>query len=352
MYDKPVKVPDTIEMKVLELNMKQLLNIVKALCDAPEKIQELEVLAMSTSDEGLVKMKKKRQSEQYQGECVGAFFNGTKVKKVGDIPTGWLWAWLSKVCTTPPSTAQVIWISGVGNSVPVRYIRQLATGIPDNLPMSASLMEKTVLWAFLTHCHAQRQSILNSGQGFFAEAVSDKGEVRFTKQHCCYSFGPDTEDDDDWIVKYILHNPSGSKVDMETSHPELSLKKDTKIAQNWDEWAAYVMIAKHKMQFYTLFPKLRKPTMKDMTTDVDVCIANAIERRDAKRVSVPEATRQATKRRRSFPTEAPTAAVVHSMRGSFPTEAPTAALGKSNNDCHTGQVVRTQARPRVVRLRK
>ena len=298
------------------------------------------MLAMSTSDEGLVKMKKKRQSE----EQVGAFFNGTKVKKVGDIPTGWLWAWLSRVCTTPPSTAQVIWISGVGNPVPVRYIRQLATGIPDNLPMSASLKEKTALAAFLTHCHAQRQSILNSGQGFFAEAVSDKGEVRFTKQHCCYSFGPDTEDDDDWIGKSILHNPSGSKVGMETSYPELSLKKDNKIAQNWGEWAAYVMIAKHQMQLYTLFPKLRKPTMKDMTTDVDVFIANASEKRDAKRVSVPEATRQATKRPRSVPTEAPTAAVVHSMRGSFPTEAPTAALGKSNNDCHTGQVVKTQAR--------
>ena len=70
--------------------MKQLLNIVKALCDAPEKIQELEVLAMSTSDEGVVKMKKKRQSEQYQGECVGAFFNGTKVKKVGGGHSNWM----------------------------------------------------------------------------------------------------------------------------------------------------------------------------------------------------------------------------------------------------------------------
>lgn len=272
----------------------------KTLCDAPEKIQKMDVF-LSSSD-SVVKGRRKALSEENKKPL----FDAHKVHKVGDIPAGWLWGWFSKVCESPPSPEQISLVSAT--SINMRCIRQLATVIPDSLPLTPELRDKVNCSAFFAHRHKERKHILTNGQGFFRTAIGTKGQVNFEGHHGVFYFVADP--DDATLVKLVVHTPSGGQADI-SQHTELVLQMGMKINKNYDDFGAHVLVARQKLMLCTLFTTLVKPKIADVAMDVDVYLAELSRTKDENTIVMDEAISQAAKRHRKAPEGAPRASLTH-----------------------------------------
>mmetsp|Transcript_160090 Transcript_160090/g.282279 ORF Transcript_160090/g.282279 Transcript_160090/m.282279 type:complete len:387 (+) Transcript_160090:72-1232(+) len=237
------------------------------------------------------------------------YFNEQKVIRVNLVNTEWMWTWVRSQYKRKISLEVVSKIMVTSPKIFFTIISYF-TGLQPDAPMRAAWLKKVDYAKVLTMLHDDRGQPMNQGQGFFHQALNDKGLPVFAAPFCTFALKPNPTDDTK--AGFIQYN--FGKKEQVAIPPKEKFDIDTTIQCNFDVFQAHIEVLGKKiflrdsMKKYGLPAFERKKLVGILEEDMTRITMMVSMGKGDGAVQPDEELRQANKRaRRSAPSGRPKA---------------------------------------------